>query len=375
MPEINKAEIYLDKFSRGSGGLETRSAAPRGSSDVKGKIEALKRVLALSRDRAMTKGVGTRSASDDAQLLADAESGLTKIASDGAQATLTPKEEGGLEAVFVTDGSRPSLIIQDDDIDFDDPFNDSTVGTWRGDLEALRPGIRSLVGSVGMFLVNGGTTPAGTGFLIADGLVLTNQHVVQHFIRPNIRDVVIDFAAEFERDRQRRFRVVGEAFASSDAFDDLTLSRPPSKLDAAILRIEGDEARPAPIPILADDSSLLRGFECFALGFPVESDLEAEQALAIFGNQAFGVKRLSPGQIKDGPSTFDDGNKPQPSRVFTHDSSTLRGNSGSLMVEMFADGRHAIGLHFGGLNETGLNYAHALQRLRPLLEQHGATFV
>lgn len=373
MPEINKAEIYLEKFSRGSGGLETRSAPPRGLSDVKSKLEALERALALSRQREKPGVAGTRSAGDDAQLLAHADRALTKLANDGAQANLTREEESGLEAVVLTDGSRPSLIIQDNDIDFDDPWNQSTVGSWQDDLEGLRPGIRSLVASVGMFLVNGGTTPAGTGFVIADGLVLTNQHMLES-LRQFPGDVVIDFAGEFERNRQKRFRVNGEAFASSDVFNG-QLVLPPSKLDVGILRIEGDEATPAPMPILTDASSLLPGFESFVLGFPMtpQSGLSAAQTLATFGNQEFNVKRLSPGQIKEGPSTFQDGN--QPSRVFTHDSSTLGGNSGSVVVEMFAGGRHAIGLHFGGLTSTRLNYAHALQRLRPLLQQHGAIFV
>ena len=48
--------------------------------------------------------------------------------------------------------------------------------------------------------------------------------------------------------------------------------------------------------------------------------------------------------------------------MFTHDASTLGGNSGSAVVDLSIDGSRIIGLHFGGLAEE--NWSHAVARVQ-----------
>ena len=59
-------------------------------------------------------------------------------------------------------------------------------------------------------------------------------------------------------------------------------------------------------------------------------------------------------------------------RVFTHDASTLGGNSGSCVVEFRVQGKSVVGLHFGGAKRQE-NYAHSIARIEDVLAAHGAT--
>jgi hypothetical protein len=82
------------------------------------------------------------------------------------------------------------------------------------------------------------------------------------------------------------------------------------------------------------------------MGYPARPFNEvAEVLMTVFQDEYF-VKRFAPGVIEASPDDVDDGNH---RRVFTHDASTLGGNSGSCVVEFGVQGRSVVGLHFGGI--------------------------
>ena len=166
---------------------------------------------------------GSELTADQQQVLADAEEALQRLATEGDAADLTDQQMIGLEAVIVPDGTRPALFVQDDDVN---PLA-VDAGTWKDSISTLRDGIAAVAPSVGRINAElGFPNYAGTGFVVAPDLILTNRHVLEALAggadpQPNgtwrfLKPVTIDFAAEFQRDRRRIFKVTGVAFASPD---------------------------------------------------------------------------------------------------------------------------------------------------------------
>jgi hypothetical protein len=282
-----------------------------------------------------------------------------------------------LEAIVVPDGTRPALFVQDDDVDPEA----AEAGTWKGRISELRAGIATVARSVGRINIPLGSTGyAGTGWVVAPGLVATNRHVLEALVGgpgPSaggawtfLAPVTIDFAAELDRDRKREFKVTGVAFAGPDPI--LGMLSPP-KLDLALLTVEasnGQEDLPAPLALSRRIKALRKESEVYVMGYPARAhDEVGEVLMKVFQDEYF-VKRFAPGFVDEEPDSFDDGGH---KRVFTHDSSTLRGNSGSCVIEFLVQGKAAVGLHFGGLQRDE-NYAHSIARIEEVLAQHGAVF-
>jgi serine protease len=180
--------------------------------------------------------------------------------------------------------------------------------------------------------------------------------------------VTIDFAAEFERNRRREFKVTGVAFASPDRIDG---QLNPANLDVALLNVEADngtEALPPRLP-LSRRITIGNGVGMvYVMGYPARPTNGVGEVLRRIFLDEYSVKRFAPGFVKDSADAFDDGGH---KRVFTHDASTLQGNSGSCIVEFMTDGRPAVGLHFGGRSTEQRNFGHAIARLESALAQHG----
>lgn len=108
------------------------------------------------------------------------------------------------------------------------------------------------------------------------------------------------------------------------------------------------------------------GRDVYVIGYPASDNqgLTPPQVLRdIFGSE-YQVKRLQPGKVMEVEAG-------QP--IFTHDCSTLGGNSGSCVVDLKTG--HVIRLHFRG-NYRRANYAVALWQLagEPLLKSAGVRF-
>jgi hypothetical protein len=358
-----------------SGGLESSEGPPDLSSErIKSSLEAARERFRKIVQRTKSSEAVSR---EQAQILRDAEAVLEKLAAEGEAAEVSDRQMIALEAIIVPDGTRPGLFVQDDDVD----PTVQEAGFWQGRISELRAGVAEVSRSVGRInSAIGFPNYAGTGFVVAPGLIITNRHVLEALVGgPNpqpdgpwkfLKPVTIDFAAEFERNRKREFEVTGVAFAGPDAIN-RKLQLP--KLDVALLRVagnNGEEDLPLPLALSRRTKSVRPGSEVYVMGYPARPwDEVGEVLMRVFQDEYF-VKRFAPGFVDKDPDTLDDGGH---KRVFTHDSSTLGGNSGSCVIEFMLQGKAVVGLHFGGLKRNE-NYAHAIARIEEVLVQHGARF-
>jgi hypothetical protein len=159
-------------------------------------------------------------------------------------------------------------------------------------------------------------------------------------------------------------------FASPDKINGILK---PSNLDVALLTVDtnnGTEDLPPPLPLSRKVNSLSTQAPLYVMGYPARPNDEFGEVLMRVFRDEFFVKRFAPGFVEAPAGQV--ANDPQ-GRVFTHDSSTLGGNSGSCVIEFNIQGKAAVGLHFGGLARDE-NYGHSLERLHDLLTEEGATF-
>jgi hypothetical protein len=358
----------------GGGGLEGSGGAPDLSDQrIKMSVETARERFRRITER--TAG-GDDVTPEQRQVLRDAEDALKALATQGESAELSDQQRIGLEAIVVPDGTRPALFVRDDDVDPTAP----DAGTWQARISGFRGELTNVARSVGRINAKIAFPDyAGTGWVVANGLIATNKHVLEFLAGrstplpdgtwPFLKPVTIDFAAEFQRPRVRSFKVTGVKFASPDSINGILK---PSNLDIAILTVEtnnGTEDLPPPLPLSRRVNSVGAQAPIYVMGYPARPNDEFGEVLMKVFRDEFFVKRFAPGFVESAPDQVADGN----GRVFTHDSSTLGGNSGSCVVEFNIAGRAAVGLHFGGLARRE-NYAHSLERLAQLLIGEGATF-
>lgn len=284
---------------------------------------------------------------------------VERILGEGENADLAPEEETGLEAIILLFG-RPAILIQDGR--FFQPPADWAV------LEQHRDAIQRTFRSVGRIEVEGHPELEwiGTGFLVAPDVLMTNRHVAQEFtgprangrwgIHPGIK-AHIDFVEELGGSNTAEFAI-------------RSLIGIHGRHDMALFRIErtGGENRrlqappPLPLAVRPDQPGPLAGRNVYVVGYPAwdgrRNDPEPMQRL--FGN-IYNVKRLQPGTVMRHVAE---------QKVFTHDCSTLGGNSGSCVVDL--ETHQVIGLHFGGRYRQA-NQAVALWQLAddPLIQRAG----
>jgi serine protease len=143
----------------------------------------------------------------------------------------------------------------------------------------------------------------------------------------------------------------------------------------ALLEVESTNAAgqslPKPMPLIGDVPDLQQKGDMFTIGFPArpstsamvdpatgQFSLEISKRLAQIFNVKYGRKYLSPG-IVDTPTGVVGDTR---AWVFTHDATTLGGNSGSAVLRIM-DPFGVCGLHFGGSTLTA-NYAHGLAAVK-----------
>lgn len=288
-----------------------------------------------------------------------------KVTVDSAS-VLTPDEELGLEAV-VRLIDRPALVVRNDS--FPDP-----PPRWKRLDLPFRTEIESFIPSAGRIdMASGdGREMVGTGFVVSPDLIMTNTHVVEKFADPapdfsrwSIRvgaNPTIDFKAEHEIPRRKAFRIT-EVVTAYDRSDPDRLK----SLDLALLRVELLSFDPAgamlPKPVrLAKSAPAIASApgdapdgskDVYIVGYPW-ADNEGQTPPAVL-TEIFGVitkmKRLQPGAYGANFDSY---------IAFSHDISTLGGNSGSFVVDLATNS--VIGLHFRGKYKQS-NYALQLWNL------------
>ncbi|HMS37003.1 MAG TPA: serine protease, partial [Arachnia sp.] len=253
---------------------------------------------------------------------------------------------------------------------------DPGSGEWAGAPPPQQNRPRGPRGAMGGSNTAGGAH-AGTGFVVGDGLVMTNRHVLETLAFPAPRRVqpttwvlhgrpTINFSPS-GKDPSRTFAIREVAFSGPNPADVVNFAN----LDLALLRIEKTNADgKAPPPLRLSDMPAGEGARLFVIGYPamptaLPSDEEGHRRMdvvrrlgEIYGT-TFGVRYLSPGLVMQTPTQVrpDD---PNP-HVFTHDATSLGGNSGSCVLSI-DDNLDVAGLHFAG-DWLRANFAHTMDRL------------
>lgn len=252
---------------------------------------------------------------------------IRKIRRDGPSARLDPDEIVGTEAIVLLVG-RPAILIQAGR--FFPPQS-----PW-SKLERIRDAIQATIQSVGRIEVKG--HPAmewiGTGWLIANDVVITNRHVAKEFTRQAGRSWVfepgmrgrIDFREEFGGGGSAEFRLTEVIGVHDDV--DLALFR--------VVRRAAGKPLPAPLKLVSRKVRPKKGQEVYVIGFPASDSRrnDPDEMRRIFDN-IYNVKRLQPGEVIRVSGS-----------EFKHDCSTLGGNSGSCVVDL--ESHRVLGLHFSG---------------------------
>lgn len=361
------AARYLRRLSHGGaaapgGALE--AAAPESLSPDRAD-RAFERSLA-SVERETGRPVDSRSREELETLLRrDGRDAIERLRSDGPAAQLTSRHESALEAIVEVDGSRPTLAVSDgDEIDPDD----ESLGVWRVAARRFARQISLVASAVGRIDLDGRHT--GTGFVVKEGLILTNRHVLQQLARSDAAgrwvfrgQPTITFDANPERGRERQFEIRQTVVkAGPDEIDFRAVDY--DKLDFAILECEAAHGRgfPAPLDLERDRDKIAERRPVFTIGYPADPGAytyESDVLQKLFQHR-YGVKRFSPGEIDRGLGRAAEGTG---ETVFGHDATTLGGNSGSCVVDFGNDGRLVVGLHFAGVPKQA-NFAHSSACLR-----------
>lgn len=262
-------------------------------------------------------------------------------------------------AAIVRRFGRPVLFIQGGVI------AEPECELWRGEIEAARANLEVAIPSIGRIEVRDHPHRSwlGTGWLVAPEVLITNRHVAVEIGRERAtggfvfkRNPVgrkmsadIDFCREHQRSEVEAFRI-REILHIEDDDEDAP--------DLAFLRLdcEGDGHNlPSPVPLAVADPSLDQTVG--VVGYAAWDGRNDHDLMARIFDGVYNVKRLHPGEVMTVSETF-----------FTHDCSTLGGNSGSPVID-FATGE-AVGLHFAGSCERQ-NYAVKMSTIRRRLTELG----
>jgi len=285
-----------------------------------------------------------------------ARSAVGKLIRGGADADFEPEEVVGLEAIIL-DVGRPAILI------LNGSFLPPPTG-WEI-LDQVRASIESALPSVGRIEVTGHPSLQwiGTGFLVAEDLVMTNRHVAKEFSRwgndgrwafePGVKPS-INYGAELgETDRKPSF-----------VFDSVVGVH--EEFDLALLKVSGGgAASPRPLTLASEAPNDIEGRKVYVVGYPAwDGRRNDPPTMQRIFTDIYGVKRLQPGEVR---AVFDR------ESIFHHDCSTLGGNSGSCVVDV--ESNKVIGLHFGGLYHEA-NQAVALWKLTAddLIKEAGVVF-
>jgi endonuclease G len=259
--------------------------------------------------------------------------------------------------------NRPVFAIRDNRVEL--VFRESEDSeTWKKRLTAAKPALDVAIRAVGRIELSNHRKPwVGTGWLVADDILVTNRHVASEFVVRNGEDLLfspgtgggtagaaVDFLQEMNSDEKLVFRVTKILHVEPEPGPDL-----------AFLRVEqrtGDSSLAAPIPLASAAAGANPSVG--VIGYPALDSRIPEPGLMlqIFGN-VFDKKRFAPGAVTEVEEVR-----------LHHDCSTLGGNSGSVVLDLTTG--EALGLHFsGGFMRS--NYAVRSDVIKRLLGRLGGS--
>ena len=309
------------------------------------------------------------------EVLGQGEEVLHRVMREGASQVGGP-DRAMLEAlVSLTD--RPAVRIENDRIDRNHP----ELGPWKDTYALSEAEINATFLSVGRIDADG--DHIGTGFVVKEGIIMTNRHVIEEFAAPIPRrtdptgwvlqsnNVTIDFSDD-ARGGPTSFRVKSVIGAGRQPIVDLPVEF--TKLDMALLEVEttnaAGKALPSPLQLQGNPDRVKRSSRIFTVGYPAKPRVlprDASGAIrmdvvtrlrTIYGSR-YGVKYFSPGMVSTVLGQVEGDGK---GWVFNHDATTLGGNSGSAAFDL-DEAIAIVGLHFAG-DWLRANHAHAVAAVK-----------
>ena len=280
-----------------------------------------------------------------------------------AEGVYEPGTEPGLEAI-IERFTRPVYLVQQSTfaVPPDDFPNSDQI---HARLESARPSLEARFPGAGRIdLRNHRLDWVGTGWMVAQDILITNRHVArefaterdggfalrQNFGLPAVR-ASVDWRHEYGQPEESRFRI-----------EEVLWIEPDDSVDVAFLRIgalgEDGEARPTKIELMTREELDAAGVGSWVavVGYPAnDSRNSAADQQRIFDGK-YNVKRLAPGQVTAVVGTD----------LLYHDATTLGGNSGSVLLDL-ASGK-AMALHYGGI-EGSRNEAVQAPRVQQVLQR------
>ncbi len=297
------------------------------------------------------------------QIAAEGGQALERLEGEPPEDLNTESLSDALEVIVRTDGSRPSFMVQRGRVN----LASSPAGVWAEQIKASEAegSLLTALQCIGRIDVPGSPQGfEGTGFLVAENVIMTNRHVLQAVARPNAQGVwvfkpgaAIDFGHEFravESILPRPLRKVLYAGARPIV--------PPidhSKLDLVLIELGPAAGGARPPAVLSVDISpdwAQPGAILYIVGYPGNPGLGEPLTLQeMLFQKTFGCKRLAPGEVMRA-------NTPLFAWTTAHDASTLGGNSGSAVLSAGREGA-AAALHYGGTRAIPReNWSHVLGR-------------
>ena len=271
-----------------------------------------------------------------------------------------------LESIVRLDGSRPSFMIRDGEVD----LTTSPAGLWADQLTADLPNLTQMLRCVGRIDDTKASQKFdGTGFLLAPNLLITNRHVLDHIadrqrngtwkIR---KGVTVNFGHEFRATTPPRIRTPKLVLFCGP---DLSPVVNHADTDVALIELDPVPAMAGAVPFLGIDLTPDWAVEdtfIYTIGYPANPGMPAAGSGVTFNlleelfKSTYGIKRLAPGQLMPPDAGFTN-------RTLSHDATTLGGNSGSAIVQA---GRLTLagGLHYAGKSDVPrMNWGHVLMNI------------
>ncbi|MCW4029103.1 MAG: serine protease [Candidatus Bathyarchaeota archaeon] len=306
-------------------------------------------------------------------------SALEKIKKFGELANLTPSENNSILCSIILT-TRPAILIENDTyLQAKPPLTSSDID-WNNFLEPYRGMIEKAALSVGRIEFKHSDTEkyGGTGFLVAEDVIMTNRHVAEYFCEKDMQTGEYIFKTEITRKRIDYCEENNTSPSREFQIKKILKIYDPPDPDLALLKVaKTSQEREHPTPLVIADSMPdpiedsdvdPNGHrKVFAVGYPFFDTRETTKQLQDVFGDVYEVKRLQPG-IFNSVKNVDN--------VLRHDCSTIGGNSGSCIVDVKLN--QVIGLHFRGELASEYNEAVALPLLNNSikndLKQFGVEF-
>jgi endonuclease G, mitochondrial len=257
------------------------------------------------------------------------------------------------EAIIMLTG-YPSLLIRDGD--YDEPKEK----VWRDRLNPNRKLIKNVIASVARVELKNhprGIPWVGTCWLVDDDVFITNRHVAQAFsqLRQNRYQIMkgVEVRADFGEE------ITGKQGLEIAIASLIYVEPVGSEVDLALMGFTKGALRNFNMQPLALNTRLSKVDFLGVVGYPARDVRNNPlDALNRYFEDKFEVKRFAPGKVMNGEFSAE---------VFTHNCTTLGGNSGSVVFDI-ASGA-AIGLHFGG-NAQVQNFAVKAEKIADRLKKN-----